>query len=243
MRSCTFTRSDISHGVAERRSLEWDRLAEGAVVEVRLFEGLSVEQAREPHRHDYHELIWVRSGEGEHLIDGDPVPVRPGAVTVIGRGRVHVFRRARDLNGALLRFLDVALDRGAGRAPARWMLAGGCARTIPVPADEDERLAALVARPGRRGGAAAGRLHRRCAAPPRDHDAAVAGALVRRRASGPAGRRRRRGPARSAASSTCSSATSPITTTRPTTPTRSACRPPRWPMRCARSRAARRRSS
>ena len=144
MRSCTFTRSDISHGVSERRSLEWDRLAEGAVVEVRLFEGFSVEGAREPHRHDYHELIWVRSGEGEHLIDGDPVPVRPGAVTVIGRGRVHQFSRARDVDGALLRFQDVALDRGAGRAPARWMLAGGCARTILVPADEEERLAALV---------------------------------------------------------------------------------------------------
>ena len=129
----------------ERRSLEWDRLAEGAVVEVRLFERFSVDRVREPHRHDYHELIWVRSGEGEHLIDGDPVPVRPGAVTVIGRGRVHQFRSARDLDGALLRFQDVALDRGgAGRAPARWMLAGGCARTILVPAGEEERLAALV---------------------------------------------------------------------------------------------------
>src|SRR5690242_10485136 len=26
---------------------------------------------REPHRHDYHELIWTRRGEGEHSIDGD----------------------------------------------------------------------------------------------------------------------------------------------------------------------------
>ena len=145
VRSCTFTRSDISHGVSERRSLEWDRLAEGAVVEVRLFEGLSVEQAREPHRHDYHELIWVRSGEGEHLIDGDPVPVRPGAVTVIGRGRVHQFssRARRGRGTAALPGRGARPRRRAGRRP-RWMLAGGCARTILVPADEDERLAALV---------------------------------------------------------------------------------------------------
>ena len=26
---------------------------------------------REPHRHDYHELIWTRRGEGRHSIDGE----------------------------------------------------------------------------------------------------------------------------------------------------------------------------
>ena len=42
---------------------------------------------RAPHRHDYHELIWIRSGAGEQLLDGEAVPVRPGTVTVVGRAR------------------------------------------------------------------------------------------------------------------------------------------------------------
>ena len=50
-----------------------DRL--DAAVEVVALDGLEIGGARvrEPHRHDYHELIWVREGEGEHRIDGAPV--------------------------------------------------------------------------------------------------------------------------------------------------------------------------
>ena len=29
--------------------------------------------ARAPHRHDYHELVWVRCGHGEHIVDGAAV--------------------------------------------------------------------------------------------------------------------------------------------------------------------------
>src|SRR3954468_20436169 len=61
---------------------------------------------RAPHRHDYHELLWTRAGEGQHLIDGEPSPVRRATVTVIGRGQVHVFERARGLSGAVVRFTD-----------------------------------------------------------------------------------------------------------------------------------------
>lgn len=41
---------------------------------------------RRPHRHDYHELVWTRSGAGRHLIDGEVSLVEPGTVTLIGRG-------------------------------------------------------------------------------------------------------------------------------------------------------------
>jgi AraC family transcriptional activator of pobA len=76
--------------------LTLDRLQPGAALQVMRFDDFSVgeDEVREPHRHDYHELIWVLSGEGEHLIDGVPMAVEPRTVTVIGRGQVHVFRRA-----------------------------------------------------------------------------------------------------------------------------------------------------
>ena len=52
-----------------------DRLPDPAdPVEVYRFEGvrLAGSDVREPHRHDYHELMWLRSGHGEHLLDGPP---------------------------------------------------------------------------------------------------------------------------------------------------------------------------
>jgi AraC family transcriptional regulator, transcriptional activator of pobA len=122
--------------------LALDRLAEGAAIDVVLLDGRDFggAGAREPHRHDYHELIWVRSGRGEHSIDGRIVPVREQSVTVIGRGQVHVFRAAEELHGAVLRFRDELLLGGAARIVPGWLLDGGGGRTIPVPPSEGDRL-------------------------------------------------------------------------------------------------------
>jgi AraC family transcriptional activator of pobA len=98
---------------------------------------------REPHRHAYHELVWVAAGAGEHLLDGEPVPVVPGSVTVIGRGAVHQFRRAHGLVGAVVRFGDeLLLDATGGPA---WLLAGRGGRTIAVPPSDAVHLEAVVA--------------------------------------------------------------------------------------------------
>src|SRR3954447_17249845 len=83
---------------------------------------------REPHRHDYHELIWTRRGEGEHSIDGEPSAVHPGTVTLIGRGQIHVFERARRLSGAVVRFGPEMQPDGPG-----WLVGGRGARGGGVP--------------------------------------------------------------------------------------------------------------
>ncbi len=118
--------------------LTLDRLDEGAAQVVRLrdarFGGAAV---REPHRHDYHELIWVRAGAGQHSIDGATVPVRPGTITVIGRGQVHVFEQGEHLDGAIVRFTGEALADS-------WLLAGQGGRTVVVPRGEQDRLDALI---------------------------------------------------------------------------------------------------
>ena len=96
--------------------------------------------ARAPHRHDYHELLWTRSGSGWHSVDGERFPVEPGTVTVIGRGRVHVFERAVGLSGAVVRFeSEVVLD-----APA-WLVGGQGALTAEVPPSEPAALEATIA--------------------------------------------------------------------------------------------------
>lgn len=115
-------------------------------MQVLLADGLRVGEGpiREPHRHDYHELILVRAGRGEHVIDGEATPVRPGTVSVIGRGQVHQFRWADGLHGAIVRFGDDALYGGGERIAAGWLLTGRGGRTIAAPAGELDRADQLV---------------------------------------------------------------------------------------------------
>jgi AraC family transcriptional activator of pobA len=101
---------------------------------------------REPHRHAYHELLWIRAGSGEHAIDGVRHPVVAGAITVIGRGQVHVFEQGSGLHGAVVRFgEDVVLDEGGRAAPVTWLLTARGERTVPVPAGDAVHLDALIA--------------------------------------------------------------------------------------------------
>ncbi|MBE2316000.1 helix-turn-helix domain-containing protein [Solirubrobacter sp. CPCC 204708] len=96
--------------------------------------------ARPPHRHDYHELLWTSRGSGWHSVDGERLPVEPHTVTVIGRGRVHVFERAVGLHGAVVRFEpELILD-----APA-WLVGGQGAITVEVPPSETAALEATIA--------------------------------------------------------------------------------------------------
>lgn len=134
---------------APPRDLAVDRLPEpGAPLEVVALEGRSIGDGgpRAPHRHDYHELIWTREGAGHHLIDGEITEVRPGTVTLIGRGQVHVFERASGLYGAVVRFGDELLHGGAAaRANPGWLLGGRAARTVQVPRSDVPRLEATIA--------------------------------------------------------------------------------------------------
>lgn len=120
-----------------------DRVGEGAALQVLWMEDATIgsdsEPAREPHRHDYHELLWMRCGSGVQLIDGDPVDVAPGAVTLIGRGQVHTFERGDGLTGAVVRFTDELLTGGMG-----WLLAGRGGRVVPVPESDRPRLEGAI---------------------------------------------------------------------------------------------------
>jgi len=126
-----------------------DRLA--GTVEVVALDGLEIggQRVREPHRHDYHELIWVSEGEGAHRLDGALVPVEPRTLTAIGRGQVHVFESGHGLRGAVVRFGDEMVYGGAERRAAPgWLLAGRGGRTVPVPAGDVAALEGVIAAVG-----------------------------------------------------------------------------------------------
>jgi len=130
--------------VSERPAV--DRMAADVAVEVRLLDDFRVGEGpiRAPHRHDYHELLWLREGHGEQLVDVEAMAIAGGTVTVIARGQVHQFRHAAGLRGALLRITDAALAGGAQRIPAGWLLGGRGGRTIAVPPGERDRFEAVL---------------------------------------------------------------------------------------------------
>jgi AraC family transcriptional regulator, transcriptional activator of pobA len=102
-------------------------------------EHIDEDDVREPHRHAYHELIWVREGEGRHLIDGDPVEFGPHTVTLISKGQVHQFARADRLSGVVVRCGDEWLD-----GSRRWLFSGGGCTALSVPDGEADRFDALL---------------------------------------------------------------------------------------------------
>jgi AraC family transcriptional regulator, transcriptional activator of pobA len=117
-------------------------------VEVVLLDLMEVgrDGVREPHRHDYHELIWTREGSGRHMLDSRVVPVVPGTITVIGRGQLHVFERAEGVVGAAVRFGDELLYEGPfARADPAWLFAGCGGWNVTVPASYHAALEATIA--------------------------------------------------------------------------------------------------
>ena len=131
--------------------LAFDELSTtGRSLEVGFVRGASFGAASEhgprpPHRHDYHELIWTRCGSGTHEIDGETVEIRPGTLTVIGRGRVHRLLSADDFHGAGVRFGEELLHPGSGgRANPSWLIGTTATHTVDVPEGEFDRLEGLL---------------------------------------------------------------------------------------------------
>jgi len=96
-------------------------------------------EVREPHRHAYHELIWVRDGRGGHLIDGESVEFGPRTLTLIAKGQVHQFARADDVSGLVVRFDDEWLS-----GSRRWLFSGQACTAMSVPDRDAARFDALL---------------------------------------------------------------------------------------------------
>ena len=85
----------------------------------------------------------MRCGAGAHRIDGEEVPIRPGTVSVVGRGRVHQILRAKGLHGAVVQFGGELLHGGPGVGPA-WLVGMASSPAVEVPAGDHLRLDGLL---------------------------------------------------------------------------------------------------
>lgn len=62
-----------------------------------------------PHRHNFQEILWVRSGRGQHAIDGQELTIQPNTFYLIAKGQVHQLITGIDLDGLVIRFTDAFL--------------------------------------------------------------------------------------------------------------------------------------
>ncbi|MGB1249733.1 MAG: AraC family transcriptional regulator [Candidatus Promineifilaceae bacterium] len=59
-----------------------------------------------PHRHNFQELIWIKSGSGTHKLDEQTLNIKPLTFYLIAKGQVHYFTQGIDLDGYVIRFTD-----------------------------------------------------------------------------------------------------------------------------------------
>ena len=214
--------------MVESAELALDTLRGGALLTVDVLAGLDVgggAAAALPHRHDYHELIWMR-GARAALSTARRCRCGRARSPSIGRGAGARVRARRRPDGAVVRFgdellsasrrADAGLARGRARRPHGRRAAGRAAGARGA----DRALAAEARRPP---DPLRADLQRHLLTVvllwlERWYDAA----RTERRE-----RRRRRRAAAPPLRRACWSATSPATTTPATTPTRSPCRPRR----------------
>ncbi|WP_244502316.1 AraC family ligand binding domain-containing protein, partial [Streptomyces oceani] len=97
-----------------------------------------------PHRHTFHEIVYVTGGRGEHVIDLCRRPVAPPNLCFIAPGQVHHWERARELTGWVVLFDDAFLLahptdrdtlRGLGERPWRRLDAPTAAGVAPLLAE------------------------------------------------------------------------------------------------------------
>lgn len=58
------------------------------------------------HRHNFQEILWVKSGDGTHQIDNEVLSINPHTFYLIAKGQVHQFLGGANLQGLLIRFTD-----------------------------------------------------------------------------------------------------------------------------------------
>ncbi len=59
-----------------------------------------------PHRHKFHEIIYIRTGTGKHYIDSEEIELKPHTFYCIHTNQVHGFDYGQNLEGYLIRFTE-----------------------------------------------------------------------------------------------------------------------------------------
>ncbi len=106
------------------------------------------ETHEEPHRHNFQEILWVRSGRGQHAIDGRSLTIQPNTFYLIAKGQVHQLITGIDLDGLVIRFSDAFLPNFLSQEMGHYqtVLFNNVTinHTLPVPPDALPNFEALL---------------------------------------------------------------------------------------------------
>jgi AraC family transcriptional regulator, transcriptional activator of pobA len=69
-----------------------------------------------PHRADFHQIVWVRSGKAKWLLDMETIPMPTGTALFIRKHRVLMYDRAGRYEGLVIRFTDEIFSRSEADA-------------------------------------------------------------------------------------------------------------------------------
>ncbi|MCA0353744.1 MAG: helix-turn-helix transcriptional regulator [Chloroflexi bacterium] len=78
-----------------------------------------------PHRHSFHELLWIRAGTGRHWVDQQSYPLQAHTLALVAQGQVHVFEQAEALDGYYLRYDQAFLPTQADEQQPSFRANGG----------------------------------------------------------------------------------------------------------------------
>jgi AraC family transcriptional activator of pobA len=106
------------------------------------------ETHEQPHRHNFQEILWVRSGRGKHVIDGTELAIQPQTFYLIAKGQVHQLITGIDLDGLVIRFTDAFLPNFLSQEMGHYqtVLFNNVTinHTLPVPPDALPNFEALL---------------------------------------------------------------------------------------------------
>ncbi len=95
-----------------------------------------------PHRHNFQELIWIKSGQGTQSIDWDEIIIEPATFYMIARGQVHQFIEAKNIVGFVLRFSEAFIpDAGSDSARYYSEYFFNNFNSISIPDNDHQKLA------------------------------------------------------------------------------------------------------
>ena len=107
------------------------------------------ETHEQPHRHNFQEILWVRSGRGKHAIDGQELAIQPNTFYLIAKGQVHQLITGIDLDGLVIRFTDAFLPNFLSQEMGHYqtVLFNNVTinHTLPVPPEALPNFEALLA--------------------------------------------------------------------------------------------------
>ena len=59
-----------------------------------------------PHRHAFYEIIYIKEGEGAHIIDFESFPIRPDSLYFFSPDKIHFWQLTKPLEGSSIKFSE-----------------------------------------------------------------------------------------------------------------------------------------